>query len=93
MCMIKLPYSNITAINNNVKTNSYHLALQALRDKLDLLAARYYWFENRGQRGIVCHPSRGLWSACVFKWLAGMHQSTKQNSNSAIVKESHVHIS
>jgi hypothetical protein len=70
MCMIKLPYSFGAAINCNVKTNSYHLAPEAGWDKLDLLAARYYWFENCGQRGIVCHPSIA-WSACMFGRFCG----------------------
>ena len=78
MCMIKLLSFKNQAVNNKVKTNSYHLAQHALRDKLVLLAARYYWFENRGQRGIVCHPSRGLWSACVFKWLVGAPEQKRK---------------
>jgi len=75
MCMIKLPYSNLAAINNNVKTNSYYLALQVVQDKLGLLAARYYWFENRGQRGIVCHPSSGLGERVCSSSPAGTHRS------------------
>jgi hypothetical protein len=36
-----------------------------LVDKLVLLAARYYWFEKRSQRGIVVDPPAGLECVCA----------------------------